>query len=569
MSRPPAARLVGLFIIFSLAFAGVATRLVALQVNDASEFEALAAAQRVRRVTLPGERGIIYDRSMRELALSLPARAVYADPHVIADPRTEASRLGEVLDLPVGELTRLLEADDRFVYLARRVDLRVARQVERLDIEGVGLLEESKRHYPGGPLAAHLLGFVGIDGRGLAGVELEHHAVLEGRAGSMVVEQDPSGLAIPQGLREERAPSRGRDVVLTIDTDLQYHAERALADAVRANGAKGGAVIVMDPATGEILAMANAPGFDANDFAAVSPDRTRNRAVTDVYEPGSVNKVITASAALEEDVIGVRERLWVPDRYQVGDKLFRDSHRHPTAAMTITDIIAQSSNVGTIMTAQRLGPETIDSYMRAFGFGEETGVGFPGEADGILMPSDEWWTTSMGTIPIGQGIAVTPLQMLSVYATIAAGGVRMEPRLVRGTVGPGGAFSPREANQGSRVISPRTARLVTGMLAQAVFDGTGQQAQIPGFWVAGKTGTARKPLEGELGYSDEYVASFMGFAPAADPAIAVAAIIDEPTTVYGGIAAAPLFREVASFALAGMHVPTTERPRTPPSAKEG
>ena len=258
----------------------------------------------------------------------------------------------------------------------------------------------------------------------------------------------------------------------------------------------------------------------------------------------------------------------VPDRIQVADRVFHESHPHPTMAMTLTDVIAQSSNVGTIMTADRLDSGPLDAYLRAFGFGRETGIGFPGESDGILMAVEDWWGTSMATIPIGQGIAVTPLQMASVYATIASGGVRMAPRLVRGTVGPGGTVVELPPPAGERVVSPRTARLVTGMLAHAVDAGTGRDAQLSRYWVAGKTGTARKPLEDARGYSDQYVASFIGFAPARDPAVVVAAILDEPDTVYGGVASAPLFREVTQFALAHLRVPTGERPRIPPFVVE-
>jgi cell division protein FtsI (penicillin-binding protein 3) len=248
--------------------------------------------------------------------------------------------------------------------------------------------------------------------------------------------------------------------------------------------------------------------------------------------------------------------------------VFHESHPHPPMAMTLTDVIAQSSNVGTIMTADELGSGPLDAYLRAFGFGRETGIGFPGESDGILMAVEDWWGTSMATIPIGQGIAVTPLQMASVYATIASGGVRMAPRLVRGTVGPGGTVVEVPPPAGERVVSPRTARLVTGMLAHAVDAGTGRDAQLPRYWVAGKTGTARKPLKDARGYSDQYVASFIGFAPARDPAVVVAAILDEPDTVYGGVASAPLFREVTQFALAHLRVPTAERPRIPPFVVE-
>jgi cell division protein FtsI (penicillin-binding protein 3) len=563
-ARPPAGRLVALLVVLSMGLGGVALRLVTLQLREAPRYRALAAEQRVREIRVVPERGSILDRSMNALALSLPARAVYADPRHVVDSDGTARQLAPLLDLHEPALVRLLRSDESFVYLARRVDLPVAKRIEELDLPGIGLLDESKRYYPGRSSAAQVLGFVGVDDTGLAGLELQYQDLLAGRPGSVIVEQDPSGQTIPQGFSEAVEPLRGHDLVLTLDRDLQFHAERALQDAVEQNGAKGGMVIAMVPRTGEILAMAGYPSFDANEFSEALPELTRNRTVTDAYEPGSVNKVITAAAALEEGAVGLNEQWVVPDRYQVADKLFHDSHRHPPTSMTLTDVIAQSSNVGTIMTAQRLGPETLDHYLRKFGFGQETGIEFPGESDGILMSEDDWWQTSMGTIPIGQGIAVTPLQMLSVYATVANGGVRVEPRLVRGAVSPSGEFLGTQPSAAARVISPDTARALTGMLGRAVEAGTGQEAQIPGYWVAGKTGTARKPLEGQLGYSEQYVASFIGFAPARKPAIAVAAILDEPATVYGGVAAAPLFREVTHFGLAHLRVPSAAPPRSPP-----
>jgi len=566
--RPPGARVIGLFAVMALSLSALAVRLVLLQVRDGATYEALAMEQRVRRIALPAERGTIFDRSMHELALSLPAKAVFADPALVQDPAGTAARLAEILEVRTGALRGSLTAESRFEYLARGVDLAVANRVARLDLPGIGFIDEPKRTYPGGALAAQVLGFVGVDGAGLAGLELQWDRVLAGRAGRMLVEQDPDGLSIPQGRLELEEPRRGRDLVLTVDKDLQYFTERALAGAVEENGALGGTVIVLDPSTGDVLAMATNPAFDANAFTDAPAFVTRNRGVTDVYEPGSVNKVITAAAALEEGVMGIRERLWVPPRYLVGDKVFTEAHPRPAMSMTLTDIIAKSSNIGTIMTAQRLGRERLDDYLRDFGFGVETGIRFPGESDGILMPEEEWWTTSMGTIPIGQGIAVTPLQMASVYATVANDGVRVAPRLVRGTV-EGGDVREQDPLVRERVVSTRTARLVTRMLAEAVASGTGQEAQLPGYWVAGKTGTARKPLQDALGYSDEYVASFIGFAPARDPAVVVAAIIDEPDTVYGGVAAAPLFREVAGFALAHLRVPTAQPPPRLPSLVRG
>jgi cell division protein FtsI (penicillin-binding protein 3) len=565
--RPPAGRLVALFVIMALAFAGVAVRLVLLQVRQADAYQALAREQRIRSISLPAARGSILDRDGHELALSLPARAVFADPRLVKDPSATAETLAPLLELPTGFLRQRLEASGAFVYLARRVDLGVARSIEELELPGIGFLEESKRHYPGDDLAAHLLGFVGLDDVGLAGLELQHDETLGGQPGSMVIEQDPSGNTIPHGEGRFVAPVPGEDLILTIDRDLQFQAERALGAAVKANGAKGGTVIVMEPATGQVLATATSPTFDANAFDEAPSAATRAWAFIDMYEPGSVNKVITAAAALEEGAIGTHDVLRVPAQYQVSDHVFHDAHPHPPLDMTLTDVIAQSSNIGTIQVAERLGKDLLDQYLRRFGFGTVTGVGFPGEVPGDLMPVDEWWGTSMGTIPIGQGIAVTPLQMLSVYATIANGGVRVQPTLVRGTIDGAGRFVESPPPDRVRVVSARTAELVTGMLTQAVSDGTGTEAQIGGYWVAGKTGTARKPFEG--GYSNKYVASFIGLLPASDPQLVVAAILDEPATVYGGVAAAPLFREVATSAVIHMKIPPARRPAIPPLAADG
>jgi cell division protein FtsI (penicillin-binding protein 3) len=568
--RPPPGRLVALFVVLALSFGGVAARLLVLQVRDADAYRALARDQRIRNISLPAARGRILDRDGHELALSLPAKAVYADPFLVRDPDATAKALGPLLDVHRDLLRERLGAGGRFVYLARRVAPAVAREIEALGLPGIGFLEESERYYPGGDLAAQLLGFVGIDEVGLAGLELQYDDVLAGRPGRMVIEQDPAGNQIPHGETSYEAPIPGDDLVLTIDRDLQFQAERALQAAIQANGAQGGTVIMLDPTSGEVLALATRPGFDANAFDEVDPALTQARAVTDVYEPGSVNKVITAAAALEEGVIGVDDILHVPDHLLVADHVFHDAHTHAIEPMTLTDIVSESSNVGTIRVAKLLGADLLDHYLRRFGFGTPTGVGFPGEQNGILMRPEDWWGTSIGTIPIGQGIAVTPLQMASVYATIANGGVRVQPTLVRGTIDPAGRFHEAPKPDRRRVVSARTAGRVTGMLTQAVMAGTGIEAQVSGYWVAGKTGTARKPLgDGLLGYSDKYVASFIGFLPAGAPRLVVAAVLDEPTTVYGGIASAPLFREVARFGVAHLRIPPADRPAIPPLAGDG
>jgi cell division protein FtsI (penicillin-binding protein 3) len=446
------------------------------------------------------------------------------------------------------------------------VEPQAAAALEARHLPGIGFLSESHRYYPAKTLAPQVLGFVGVDGTGLAGMELGYQKLLAGRPGREVVEADPRGLLIPQGANVDVPPVPGDDLVLSIDRVIQYRAQTALAHAVRRNKAKGGTVLVMDPRTGDVLAMADYPWFDPNRFEEGDPQFLRNRAVTDAYEPGSVNKVITAAAAIQEKVLKLKQRLSVGSSYRLYTKTFHDAHFHAKEPMTLADIIAYSSNVGTIEVASMLGTRRFYSYLQRFGLTQRTGIGFPGESSGILPPPDEWSGTSMGTIPLGQGIAVTPLQMASVYATIANGGVWVQPRLVKKIVGADGELRGTAAPITRRVISPETAERVTRMLAYAVRVGTGKEAQIPGFWVAGKTGTARKVNEGGTGYSHKYVASFIGFAPAAIPAVVVAAVLDEPSTVYGGIAAAPLFRDVAHFAMARLRVPPAPRLPVPPHA---
>jgi cell division protein FtsI (penicillin-binding protein 3) len=566
-SRGTARRLVALLAVLCLGLTGIAVRLVVLQVKDANAYQALARDQRVRSIELPAPRGAIFDRGGEELAMSLPATAVFADPSFIQEPARTARALAGPLKMKVGVIEARLREASRFVYLARGLDDEAAGRVRALKLRGIGFLDESRRYYPAGIMAPQVVGFVGVDGQGLAGIELQHEAALAGRPGEVIREQDPDGRWIPQAGRASTPPVPGEDLVLTIDKELQFVAQRALAEAVKRNGAKGGTVLVMEPSTGQILALADYPWFDPNTYDGAHPEITRAKAITDVFEPGSVNKVITASAAVEEKLFPLTESWPIPDTHLLGGHPFRDSHPHPIEQMTLADIIAFSSNVGTIQTAAKLGQPRLASYLARFGYGRKTGIEFPGEAPGIVPAQDEWWSTGMGSIPIGQGVAVTPLQMASVYATIANGGEWVQPRLVRGRIDQTGTFHPADPPQRHRVVSADTAARVTEMLAYAVQVGTGTEANIDGYWVAGKTGTARKPLADARGYSDKHVASFIGFLPASRPSLVIAAIIDEPTTVYGGVAAAPLFREVAHFALARLRVPAAEAPATPPHVK--
>ncbi len=567
MSRPPAGRLVALFALMAFAFGTISVRLVVLQVSQAQELQDRAFDQRVRTMDLPAQRGQIVDRNGARLALSTPADDVYADPQLVDDPWGTATRLSPLLGVGVPDLVHAMTSDGTFVYLARQLGRGASDRVQRLALPGIGLLPTSKRSYPAGSLASQVLGFVGTDGVGLTGLELGYQDVLAGTPGERTHELGLSGQAIVSGVDEERAPIAGATVVTTIDRDLQFQAQAALEQAVEEQGARGGTVIVMDPRTAEVLAMASNPWFDPNAFGDAPSATYRNRAVTDAYEPGSTNKVITAAAAIQERAIPLGTRLTVPWTMPVGDYIIHDSQSHAPMQMTLGDIVAESSNIGAVMVADRLGAPTLATYLARFGLGRATGVGFPGESNGIILPLDQWNDTILATTAYGQGIAATPLQMVSVYSTIANDGRWVQPKLVRGTIGPDGSLAPNEAAPTRRVVSVETARMVTRMLAYAVQDGTGTNAQIPGYQVAGKTGTARIPTGDGSGYLEgQYIASFIGYLPAGDPEVVVAAILDRPAAVYGGLAAAPLFKRVALAAIARLGIAPADRVPLPPHA---
>jgi cell division protein FtsI (penicillin-binding protein 3) len=564
MTRPPVTRLVAMLVLILLAFTGIVVRLASLQVRDNPELEALGLQQRIRSIPLPAVRGEIVDRSGVALAVSREARDVYVDPRYVVDAEAEAETIGDVLDLPTREVQRALESDGTFAYIQRQVDLPVAKELEALALPGIGFLEVPERYYPADVLAAQVLGFVNVDGEGAAGLESAFDDELAGTPGERTVEISADGLAISTGLDRTVEPIPGSTLHTTLDRQMQYMVQTALERAVQANGAIGGTAVVMDPATGDVLAMANYPWFDPNDFADAPLEAMRNRAVTDAFEPGSVNKIITAAAALETGAVSLDRRFSVPASMEVGPFTIRDSHVHPVESMTIGDIITESSNIGAALIAEQVGSVRLDSFMRKFGYGRATGIGFPGEASGVLLPGDRWDEVIRATVSYGQGISVTPLQLANVYATIANGGVWQQPKLVRGFERPNGTFDEASARRDRRVIRPDTAALLTRMLAAAVEEGTGVNAQIPGYQVAGKTGTSRKLVDGR--YVQRYHASFAGFLPAADPRVVIAVSIDEPRTVYGGLAAAPLFQEIARYAIQRLAIPAAPPVALPPHA---
>jgi len=546
-------------------------RLVQLQGLDAATYAVAAVDQRRHTIELPAKRGSILDRNGAQLAMSVDARLVFADPQLVTSPDDEARRLSPYLHQPPPTLVPLLlgtgkRAGIRYVVLARDLTPAQGRQVADLALPGIEVAPASRRVYPGGSLAASVVGFTDGQGAGAGGLELSLDRMLAGRNGRLTAELGGDGRAIPTGRHVERDPVPGADVQLTLDADLQWKAQEAITAQVQATGAADGTIIALDSRTGEVLAMASAPTFDPNAVGSAPVADRNNRAVSDVYEPGSVNKVITAAAALSTGAVTPDTVITVPPTLKVYDKTFHDAESHPLERLTFTGVLAKSSNIGTIEVAQKIGKSTLYRYLRAFGFGSTTGVELPAESRGILPPPDRWSGTQLPTIAFGQGVSVTALQVASVYATVANGGVRVAPRLVRGTVGPDGALTPAPAAPVHRVLTPQVAAQLRDMLEAATTDqGTAPRAQIPGYRVAGKTGTAQLVAPGGGYVQGRYTSSFVGFAPADRPELVVAVVLQAPVNGhFGGAVAAPVFRDVMSFALASRQIAPTGTP--PPRA---
>ena len=545
-------------------FGAVVVRLVEVQAVSAGRYANLGRSQRLHESVLPAQRGSILDRNRSELAVSVPRPTVWADPQLVRDPAGAAAALSGVLDLDEEELRAKLTEAGRFVYLARRVDDEVAAKVKALELPGISIEEEPTRLSPTGGLAGSVLGEVGIDHDGLSGLELQYDKDLAGKAGALVVERDPSGRDIAGGERRRRAPVRGRHLVTTLDRDLQFFTEQVLASRIDAARAKAGIAIVMEPASGHILAMAN---LVAGGRGQAPVPAAYNKAVIDVYEPGSVNKIVTAAGALEDDKISTTDTWAVPDRMTVSGSQFADAETHPTTVWTPTDILAHSSNVGAILMGQELGKSRLNHYLDAFKLSAAPGLDFPGEASGIVPDLEDWSGTTLATLSIGYGLAVSPLQMLTAYNAIANDGVYVAPTLVQAEIDATGKERPRPAPDRHRVVSESTARIVAGMLTEVVRSGTGKPAAIDGYAVAGKTGTARKAAEGGAGYREgAYNATFAGFFPAEAPRLSAIVVLDEPTPYTGAQASAPVFADLARYAARHFQVPPHPRGEDDPVA---
>ena len=512
----------------------------------ASGLKERAATQQVEDLEVPARRGTITDRHGLELAVSEDAVTVFANPMLINDPGGVAAQLAPLVGEPEKDLFEELSDRDRgFVYLARKLDPAKGEKVEKLAIEGIDTVVEPTRTYPQGALAGQLIGAVGTDNYGLSGIEQQHEEQLHGSDGKRRLVKDAMGEVV--SIVETERAEAGEDIQLTIDAALQERVEAVMGEVGATHMPKAATAVVMDPRNGEVLALSNWPRVDPNDLGA-SPEYARqNWAVGASFEPGSTFKAFTVAGALEDGTIRPATTLEVPSEIQVADRTIGEAHDGGGGSLTVADILAQSSNVGSVMIGLKLGTKRFDHWVRKFGFGDLPGIGLPGEAGGIVPKPEEYSGSSLGNLPIGQGLAVTPMQMASGYSALANGGVIHRPHVIAG-----------ETDEGRRVVSETTATQVSRML-EGVFGagGTAQEATIDGYTLAGKTGTAEKPDPETGGYSDyKFFSSFIGYAPARKPRLLVSVMVDEPKgAYYGAEVAAPAFEQIVSFALPYMRIP--------------
>jgi len=538
-----------LFAGFLVCFMVVSMRAFWLQGVQGPKLASEATYQQTEVVTVPGLRGSLLDRFGNPLAVSEDAKTIFATPYQVKQPVKTAEKLASILDLERDEVLESLTEDSGFSYVARKVDLPRAARVARLELAGIGELPDSRRTYPQGELAAQAIGAVGDEGQGLTGLEEGEDEVLRSEDGERHVVKD--ALGEPIRLDTVSTASDGEDLRLTIDPAIEEKAEGVLAAVGETYAPQGATAIVMDPRSSELLAMANWPPVDPTDLESADPDDLINRATGFTYEPGSTFKAFTVAAALEEKQVSPETYFTLPPTLQVADRVIEESHARGTVTMSVAEILAHSSNVGAVTIGLGLGSKKFSRWIARLGFGHPTGVPYPAEEQGIVPALEDYSGSTMGNLPLGQGLAVTPMQMMAGYAAIANGGILRQPRLIE-RVGD----EPVEVPQGRRVIGADVAAEVRTMLEGVLAPGgTASEVSVPGYTLAGKTGTSQVAENGT--YSEtKYVASFIGFAPADDPRLLVAVIVDQPQgDYYGGSVAAPAFGEIAEFALPYLGVP--------------
>lgn len=559
-----------LYVVFALMMVGfilISARLIFVQWYQHDEWVARALQAQKKSVTIEAERGTIYDRKGRVLAINIDRPSIYAVPVAIEEPMSVSRRLAPILDIPQKALLRKLRKPKQFVWLRRKISPEKMEKIKKENIPGIGFITESKRIYPRGALFGHLLGFAGLDNQGLEGVERKYDEILRGEKGGLILERDAYGKPVFRKDFNYIASSPGSDLYLTVDEVIQYISERELDRVVQETGAEGGTVIVMDPWSGEILSMAVWPAFDPNKVKTSHPSQWRNRAITDFYEPGSTFKIVTAAAALEENIIRPDDLIDCEEGfYSIKGTIVHDHVAFGT--VSFRQVIAKSSNIGTIKVAEMLGPDRLIRYVRAFGFGERLGIDLVGESPGMLRDLKDWSGRSLASIAMGQEIGVTPLQMVTATSVVANGGWLMTPRIVKETESTTGKRRKASLIR-RRVISEETADTLVHILKEVVSEnGTARLAAISGYSVAGKTGTAQKIDDKTGRYAKEkYVSSFVGFVPAHNPVVSILVMVDEPKGIaWGGEIAAPVFANIAKDVLHYLKVPPS--PETKPSNPE-
>jgi cell division protein FtsI (penicillin-binding protein 3) len=553
-------RLLGLA--FIVAFALVGWRAFSLQILQKRDWVERAERQHQKSIPLIPQRGTIFDRNGGAMALSMEVDSVYAEPRKLENRDHAARLLAPILDLPLETVRAKLSGDKGFVWLKRQVPPALSQRIRNLKLEAVGAIKEHQRFYPNSTIGAQVLGFTGLDPKGLAGIEATYDKTLLGRGGYLIMERDALGRGIGSGEPVIEGATRGHDLHLTIDENLQYIAERELAAGVKEFNAKAGAVVVLEPSSGRILAMANQPDYNPNAFSRYKPSDWRNRAISDTFEPGSTMKVFVMAAGLNEGVVTPNQLINCEGgSWKVGGRVIHDSHPH--GVLTAEEVLKVSSNIGSAKIGRMLERKRLHTYLRDFGFGAKSGLELPGEENGILRDPSRWFEIDLATISFGQGVSITPLQLAAATGAIANGGNLMEPYLVeKVTDGEGQVVEERQPKIVRQVVKPEVATRVTRMMETVTEEdgGTGTKARVPGFRVAGKTGTAQKvdPVTG--GYSaDKRIASFVGFVPADNPRLVVVVMIDEPRgQVYGGLVAAPVFSRISTQSLQYLKVAPTE-----------
>ena len=561
-------------VIFTLGFILVVLRAFDLQVLQEAEWDERAERQHQKVIPLTPQRGTIFDKNGEELAISVDVDSVYAEPAKLEDPAAAARSLAKILGLSTKSVRSKMNSNRNFVWLKRQISPAQSEQVRSLKLEGIGMIKEHRRFYPNSNVAAHLIGFTGLDPKGLEGLELKYDKLIQGRGGYLVMERDALGRGMIAGTPTVQGATKGHDLYLTIDKNLQYIAERELVAGINQTESKAGTVVIMDPSTGKVLAMASFPEYNPNALFQHKPYQWRNRAVCDNFEPGSTFKVFVMAAALNEALISPQQKFNCENGvYRVGGKDIHDHKKYKT--LTAAEIIKYSSNIGVAKIGKLLERKEMHRYLSDFGFGQTTGIDLPGEAAGFLRPHTNWFEVDLAAISFGQGVSVTPIQLTVAAAAIANGGYLMEPYVVERVVDSHGQTTQRNQPRVVRkVIAQDVARVVTRMMEMTTEEGgTAINASVPGFRVAGKTGTAQKvdPVTG--GYSaDKRLASFIGFLPAEDPRLVMLVMLDEPQKgVYGGLTAAPVFSRVASQAMQYLKIaPKVEVPdnQSPPSLEQ-